>query len=269
MPIQVNNPGLVNYPDFNYAGGFPQNVVGRVTAEQAAAMAGLDVKQALDWCQYDTRYAKGGAALPSSPFQFFQTQQGQLEQLINDTTVSFSKSSMDTNMVQGGQLERGQLLVVESIQACVNVLGNFDLTLQSTGNTTLPATLPGDNVSTTATAGNIAANLIRAALRGITATLKVGNNTFESGPLMQFPAEFGVSGPSSQSFTGTAQTGVIVAEDTLLNNGFGSPRFLRFPRIIEAGQNFSVICIANNPFTPNRAFDIQFILRGLLFRDVS
>lgn len=260
---------VVDYPNFNYAGGFPQNVVGRVSAEQAAAMAGLDVKQALDWCQYDTRYAKAAAALPATPFQAFQVAIGQQETLINDTAVTFAKSKNDTNMVQGGQLERGQLLIVESIQACVTVLGNFDLTLQSTGNTTLPATLPGDNVTTAATAGSIATNLARAILRGLTLTLKVGNNTFEEGPLIQFPSEFGMTGFGTSAFTGTAQAGIIVPEDSVANNGFGQPRFLRFPRIIEAGQNFSIITTAWNTFTPNRAFDIQYILRGLLFRDVS
>ena len=260
---------VVNYPPFNYAGGFPQNVVGRVTAEQAAAMAGLDVKQALDWCQYDTRYAKAAAALPATPFQFFQNAIGQQETLINDTAVAFAKTEIDTNMVQSGQLERGQLLIVESIQAQVTVLGNFDLTLQSVGNTTLPATLPGDNVTTAATAGNIATNLARAILRGITCKLKVGNNFFEGGPLVQFPSEFGITGFGTSAFTGTAQAGIIVPEDSVANNGFGEPRFLRFPRIIEAGQNFAVQCTAFNAFTPNRAFDIQFILRGLLFRDVA
>lgn len=261
---------VTQYPAFNYAGGFPQNVVGRVTAEQAAAMAGLDVKQALDWCQYDTRYAKAGAALPSTPFQAFQNAIGQQETLINDTAVSFAKTRMDTNMVQAGQLERGQLLIVESIQACVTVLGNFDLTLQSTGNTTLPATLPTDAVQTNATAGNIATNLTRAILRGLTLQLKVGSNEFEGGPLIQFPSEFGMMGFATSAFTGTAVAGVTtVPEDSVANNGFGEPRYLRFPRIIEAGQNFSVITTAWNAFTPNRAFDIQYILRGLLFRDVA
>lgn len=265
----MRNP-LVNYPDFNYAGGFPQNVVGRVTAEQAAAMAGLDVKQALDWCQYDTKYAKAGAALPTAPFNFFAVAQTQQDTLINDTAVTFPKTAMDTNMVQAGQLERGQLLIVESIQAQVSTPGNFDLTLQSSGNTTLPATLPTNAVTTAATAGVIASNLQRAILRGCTGKLKVGsNNDFESGPLIQFPSEFGITVGGTSVFTGTAQAGVIAPEDLIANNGFGTPRFLRFPRIIEAGQNFAFICTFNNAFTPSRAFDIQIILRGLLFRDVS
>ena len=256
---------VVQYPPFNYAGGFPQNVVGRVTAEQAAAMAGLDVKQALDWVQYDTRYAKAGAALPATPFQAFQNSIGQQEPLINDAAVLITKS----RMIQGGQLERGQLLIVESIQAQVTVLGNFDLTLQSTGNTTLPSTLPGGNVTSAGTAGNIATNLARAILRGLTCVLKVGSNEFEGGPLSQFPSEFGITGFGTSAFTGTAQAGIIVPEDSVANNGFGQPRFLRFPRIIEAGQNFSIITTAWNTFTPNRAFDIQYCLRGLLFRDVA
>lgn len=260
---------LVNYPKFDYAGGFPQNVVGRVTAEQAAKMAGLDVKQALDWCQYDTKYAKAGAALPSTPINFFAIPKANNDILINDSAVVYQKTDMDTNMVQGSQLERGQVLIVESIQASVTTPSNFDLTLQSTGNTTLPATLPTDAVTTAATAGVIASNLERAILRSATGKLKVGSNDFESGPLMQFPAEFGISGYATSAFTGTAQTGVIVPADGVANNGFGQPRFLRFPRMIQAGQNFAWILTFNNAFTPSRAFDIQIILRGLLFRDVS
>lgn len=261
---------LTKYPDFNYAGGFPQNVVGRVTAEQAAAMAGLDVKQALDWCQYDTKYAKAGTALPSTDILFFAVQQGANDTLVNDSTVTFQKSAMDTNMVQASQLERGQLLIIESIQVSVTIPGNFDLTLQSTGNTTLPATLPTSAVQTNATAGVIAANLERAILQGAVGKLKVGTNFFEQGPLIQFPSEFGISGFGTSAFSGTATAAVTtVPSDVIVNNGFGNPRYLRFPRVIEAGQNFAWITNFVNTFTPSRAFSVQTILRGLLFRDVS
>ena len=248
---------------------FPHPLVGRVTAEQAAAMAGLDVKQALDWCQYDTKYAKAGTALPSTDILFFSVQQGQNDTLINDNTATYQKSAMDTNMVQASQLERGQLLIIESIQCSVTTPGNFDLTLQGSGNTTLPATLPTSGVTTAATAGVIASNLERAILRGAVGKLKIGTNFFESGPLMQFPSEFGISVGGTSVFTGTAQAGIIVPTDLVANNGFGHPRYLRFPRIIEAGQNFSWVVNFVNAFTPSRAFDIQVILRGLLFRDVS
>ncbi len=63
---------------------------------------------------------------------------------------------------------------------------------------------------------------------------------------------------------------IIVPTDLVANNGLnGQPRFLRFPRIIEAGQNFAFNVTFFNAFTASRAFDIQIILRGLLFRDVS
>lgn len=260
---------LVQYPPFNYAGGFPQNVIGRMTAEQAAAVAGLDIKQALDWCQYDTKYAVAGTALPSTDVLFFSVQQGANDTLINNAAVTFQKSAMDTNMVQASQLERGQLLIIESIQVSVTTPSNFDLTLQASGNTTLPATLPTGAVTTAATAGVMAGNLERAILRGAVGKLKVGTNFFEQGPLMQFPSEFGITGYATSAFTGTAQTGIIVPSDGVANNGFGYPRMLRFPRIIEAGQNFSFIVNFVNTFTPSRAFDVQVILRGLLFRDVS
>jgi hypothetical protein len=269
MPIN-QGAGLVPYPAFDYAGGFPQNVVGRITAEQAAAMAGLDVKQALDWCQYDTKYAVAGTALPNTDVNFFSVPQGSQDSLINNNAVAFQKSAMDTNMVQFGQLERGQMLIIESIQAQISTPGNFDLTLQASGNTTLPATLPTSAVITNATAGVIASNLERAILRGAVGKLKIGTNFFESGPLIQFPSEFGMSGYGTSVFSGTATAAVLtVPTDLISNNGFGFPRFLRFPRIIEAGQNFGFIVNFVNGFTPSRNFDIQMILRGLLFRDVS
>ncbi len=264
------NQGLVQYPNFQYAGGFPQNVVGRITPEQAAAMAGLDLKQALDWCQYDTKYAVAGTALPSTPVLFFAVQKGANDTVFNSAAVVFQKTAMDTNMVQAGQLQRGELLIVESIQANVSIPGNFDLTNQGAGNTTLPATLPTSAVSTNATAGVIAANLEKAILRSATGVLKVSTNEFESGPLMQFPSEFGITVGGTSAFTGTAQAAVVtVPSDVIANNGFGYCRFLRFPRIIEAGQNFGFNVTFNNAFTPSRNFDIQIILRGLLFRDVS
>src|SRR3990172_8938018 len=268
----MNGPNpLVQYPSFKYAGGFAQTVVGRVTAEQAAAMAGLDVKQALDWCQYDTKYSVAGTAFPTTDVVFFFVSQAQTGAVFNSTAVTYTKTPADTNMVQSSQLERGQLLIVESIQANVVTPGNFDLTNQVSGNTTLPLTLPTSAVVTNATAGVIASNLERAILRNATCKLKIGTNFFESGPLMHFPSEFGMSGFATSAFSGTATAAVVtVPTDGVVNNGFGQPRYLRFPRIIEAGQNFAIIMnFAYGGLIPSRNCDVQFILRGLLFRDVS
>jgi hypothetical protein len=261
---------LVNYPGFNYAGGFPQNVVGRITPEQAAMMAGMDIKQVLDDTLYDTKYFVAGTAVSSADIAFFSVPLNNQDAVANSAAVTFSKTPMNTNMTQAGQLERGQLFLIESIQIMVSVPGNFDLTVQSTGNTTLPATLPTSAVATNATAGVLSANLAAAILKAGVGKLKVGSNFFENGPLIQFPSEFGVSTNGTSAFSGTATAAVTtVPSDVTSNNGFGFCRYLRFPRIIEAGQNFQWTVNFFNLFTPSRNFEIQTILKGFRFRDVS
>lgn len=266
----MDNRSLVNYPQFGYAGGFPQNVIGRVTPEQAAAMAGVDVKQVLDDTLYDTKYFVAGTALTSSDIAFFSVPQNNTDSVVNSAAVTFQKTPMNTNLTQAGQLERGQMFMIESIQVMVSVPGNFDLTVQASGNTTLPATLPTSAVITNATAGVISANLAAAILKAGVGKLKVGSNFFENGPLIQFPCEFGVSTSGTSAFTGTATAAVVtVPSDVTSNNGFGFCRYLRFPRIIEAGQNFQWIVNFFNLFTPSRNFEVQTVLKGFRFRDVS
>lgn len=266
----MNQGQLVQYPQFGYAGGFPQNVVGRITPEQAAAMAGVDVKQVLDDTLYDTKYFVAGTALTSADIGFFSVPLNSQDSVVNSPAVTYAKTPMNTNMTQAGQLERGQMFMVESIQVVVSVPGNFDLTNQGSGNTTLPATLPTSAVQTNATAGVLSANLATAILKAGVGKLKVGSNFFENGPLIQFPSEFGVTTSGTSAFTGTAVAAVTtVPSDVVSNNGFGFPRILRFPRIIEAGQNFSWTVNFFNLFTPSRNFEIQTVLKGFRFRDVS
>lgn len=252
-----------------FAGGPPQPVFPQLTPAQAAQLGNLDVKQRLDYVLYDTKYFVAGTAVPTAPINMFAVAQGQQDFLANNAAVTFTKGKMDTNVVQAGQLERGQLLVVRSIEAIVSVPGNFDLTLQGSGNTTLPATLPTTAVTTAATAGVLATNLEAAILRAGVITLKVGNNYFENGPLRQFPSRFGISGYAGNSFTGTAQAGIVVPNESVSNNGFGRPRVLFDPRVILAGQNFAVILEFGSAFTPSRNFEIQMCLCGELYRDIS
>lgn len=260
----------MNGPQVGFLGGPGQPVFPRLTPEQAAAMADLDTKQMLDWVMYDTKYFVAGTALPLTPINFFQVQIGQQDFAGNSLAITFQKTKFNTNMVQSGQLERGQVLIVRSMEAIVSTPGNFDLTNQATGNTTLPATLPTMAVQTNATAGVIVSNLESAILKSGICTLKVGNNFFENGPLIQFPSRFGISGYAGNSFTGTATAAVTtVPNDAISNNGFGLPRILIEPRPIIAGQNFQVILEFGNGFTPQRNFEIQFCLCGELYRDVS
>lgn len=266
MPMyQYQTPG----PQGGFAGGPGQPVFPRLSPEQAAQLGNLDVKQALDYVLYDTKYFVAGTVMPTSQITFFAVQQGAQDVVANSVGVAFTKNKAQTNIVQPAQLERGQLFICRSIEAVVTVPGNFDLTNQSTGNTTQPSTLPASNVSTTATAGVLATNLEAALLKMGYISLKVGNNIFEQGPLIQFPSSFGISGYAGAAFTGTAQAGVIVPNEAVANNGFGQPRVLAWPRTILAGQNFGVNLEFPVAFTPSRNCEIQICLRGDLYRDIS
>lgn len=252
-----------------FAGGQAQPVFPLLTPEQAATIGNLEVKQVLDWVLYDTKYFVAGSAMPTTVIKFFAVQGGAQDVVANSTGVSFTKTKIDTNITQPAQLERGQLMITRSIEAIVSTPGNFSLTNQGSGNTTLPSTLPTSAVTTAATAGVLASNLEAALLQMGCLTLKVGTNEFESGPLIQYPSSFGISGYAGGVFTGTAQTGVIVPNEAIANNGFGSPRLLYQPRTILAGQNFGVNLEFPISFTPSRNCQIQICLRGELYRDVS
>lgn len=263
-------PNVPAVPYGEFAGGPGQPVFPRLTKEQAAQLGNLDVKQRVDWVMYDTKYFVAGTAMPLTPINFFAVPQASQDVVANSPAVAFTKGKLSTNMVQGGQLERGQLLIVRTIEAVVSIPGNFDLTSQGSGNTTLPATLPTTAVQTNATAGVLATNLEYAVLQAGVIGLKVGNNIFENGPLIQFPSRFGISGYAGNSFTGTAVAGVTtVPNEAIANNGFGRPRVLIDPRIILAGQNFGVILEFGNAFTPSRNMQIQICLCGELYRDIS
>ena len=264
-----NQSPWVNYPTLGFAGGEPRPVIGRVSAEEAAAMAGLDVKQAIDWVQYDTKYYVAGTAVNSADQIFFSVPINGQDSLGNNSAVVFSKTQMATNMVQGGQLQRGNILIVESLQAQITIPGNLDSTLQASGNTTLPLATGTAVGAATATAGVLLGNIYSAIAKSGVIRLKIGNKEFERGPLEQFPSEFGGSGFNSLVQAGTSPATSIPVNDGIINNGFGFARMFRQPRQIVAGQNFGVYLNFFNPFNPSRNFDITIALRGILFEDVS
>lgn len=265
----------VNYTvpaDFgSFAGGAPQAVFPGVDAGLAAKLANVDVKQQMDWTLYDTKYFVAGTALPTSQITFFSAQIGSQDVVANSTGVAFTKTEADTNITQPNQLERGQIFICRSIQAQVTEPGNFSLTVQATQNTTLELTGPTSAIATAATGGVIISNLVFNYLTRGVIKLKVGTNFFESGPLSHFPSEFGISGYASTAATGlqaNAPAAVTVPNEAVANNGFGRGRYI-IPRTILGGQNFGVGLVFPVSFTPSRNSQIQIILRGTLYRDVS
>lgn len=264
-PSQVTKP-----LNLNFAGGFPRPVLNQLSAADRRALEGLILKDCIDYVLYDTKYIKGATAVGTAPFTFFQVQQGVTDQVINDSAISYTKTAQETNMTQAGQLARGRMLIVESIQCRVTVPGNLDVSSQSTGNTTLPnATGTAATLDATHSA-IVVSNLEVAVLNSLFIQMKTGEKTYEEGPAYQFPSEFGISGYASGFELGTVTAGSNISMgESVANNGFGKARCLRIPRVILPGQNFSVPAQFFNNLTPGRPFAIQVLYRGLLFRDVQ
>lgn len=261
--------GFFSPQQVGFGDGAPLPLLNNLTPEQAALLAKYDMKQIIDGCRYDTKYAVAGTAVNGSDIFFFTQQVGQQDQLVNNSAVTFQKTKAMTNMVQSGQLERGTTMIVTSIQCMVSIPNNLDQTLQGSGNTTLPLITGLAEAATTATSGVLAGGLWSAICKQGYVELTVGPNRFEAGPMIQFPSEFGASG-----FNAAVQNGTVVATDIpvidgVVNNGFGFARQLLVPRTIEPGQNFNVKLNFFNLFNPSRNFEIQVLLRGLELRDIA
>lgn len=265
----MNGSPFYNYPQPGWGPAGPVPLIPTFSDAQAF-LAGKDPKQTVDTVLYDTKSYVAGTAVNSSDTIFFATPVNGTDTLGNNSAVSFVKTPMQTNLVQAGQLQRGETLLVTSLQACITIPGNLDVSVQSTGNTTLPLATGTNATLTASTSGILMGNLYNAIVKSGVLRWKVGNNFFEGGPLEQFPSEFGASGFNSGVELGTVTAGSnISANDGVINNGFGFPRQLIIPRTIIAGQNFGVYLNFYNLFNPGRNFDIQICLRGLLYRDVS
>jgi hypothetical protein len=212
-----------------------------------------------DHIRYDTLRFKAGADTPTSVFRLFQVPRGQSTTVANAPTESYIKDLIDTNMEAAGTLPAGQEMIVHSIQVFVNIPGQTD--------TSYPTSGPGAELPTNPAFGAFAvsSNLMRAVLTQAYLRFKVGEKTYEEGPLYQFPSAFGISGFSGQVTTATATT----FGDSVSNNGFGRPRELFEPRHIPELVNFGVDIQFIQPLTITRQFTLSVLLHGLLFRPVQ
>lgn len=267
MPQYPN--GFYPGQQLGWGGGAALPLLNGLSDDQIALLRGRDPKQIVDGCLYDTKYFVAGTAVNSADIYFFQQQLAQQDAIGNNAAVTFQKQLCDTNMVQSGQLERGTTMIVTSLQAQISIPNNLDLSLQSAGNTTQPLITGLAEGATTATSGALVGSLWHAITEAGYVTWKVGPNRFEEGMLSHFPSEFGASG-----FNAAVQNGTVVATDIpvidgVVNNGFGVPRTLIYPRTIEPGQNFNVKLNFYNLFNPSRNFRIRLLLRGLILRDVA
>src|SRR5215467_13994775 len=76
---------------------------------------GKTVKSVLGFRLYDQFRFVAGTAVSTATFSFFQTPQGQTQAGQNFTTT-YTKTLIDTNMIQAGQLPKGQYFEVHSMQ---------------------------------------------------------------------------------------------------------------------------------------------------------
>jgi hypothetical protein len=216
----------------------------------------IEFKDALDFVMYDSIRLSAGAAVATAPVTLFQVPVGQQTTIFNGNT-QYTKTPIDTNMVQAGQLPRGHHLIVNSIQAKVTVPAQTDTTYSSSGP---DAGLPTSTVPAAVVGG---VNLLEAITNQAFLTFHVSTKDYEQGPLYQFPSEFGISG-----YTG-ATTAAQTNNEGVANNGFGRPRPLYMPRFIPELTNFSVVVQFIDALSITRQCQIQILLHGLLLRPVQ
>jgi hypothetical protein len=186
---------------------------------------------------------------------FFQTPQGQ-QQAGQNFATQYTKTLIDTNMETAGQLPKGQYFDVSSIQCRVITTGATDTTYGSSG--------PGTEMPTdpTGAASVGAANLEKAIVEAGFMTFKIENREYEQGKLIHFPSPYG--------FTGFAGAGVSTTDAVaIVNNGFGRPFRLDPHRHIDGLRNFNVTMQFAYAFTPQRNFNVEVCLEGVLYRDIA
>lgn len=217
---------------------------------------GRRVADTLDYVLYDTQRVKAGTALPTSEFRFFTIGLGGQQAGLNFAT-QYEKTEIDTNLDQSGMLPLGWLLRVDSIQCRIIFTGATDTTYGAAGAATEMPTNP-------APAAIISApNEEKAILEGGVWSFFIGTKDYENGKFIHAPAEFGISG-----FAGGGRDDEV-DNCAIANNGFGRPRILKQSRWIKGLRNFRINAKFAYAITPNRNFNIEFALRGLLERNVQ
>lgn len=214
-------------------------------------------KDAYGYRLYDTVRIKAGTALSTAEFQFFQIPVGQNTTGLNFAT-SYPKTFIDTNIKAAGQIQKGRLFRIISMQIRLVESGATDTTYGSSGAGTEMPTAP------TGAAAVSAVNEEKALLEGSFYTFQVDDRDFEQGKGIHFPSPYGFSGFAGGGIPGTSNTDAVA----VVNNGFG--RFYQFPviRNIDGLRQFTVKGQFAYAITPTRNSNIECCLEGLLYRSV-
>lgn len=247
-------------------GRYPvQSPVGLVYNQQTAGLLpkGANPADALDWYLYDTLRFKAATAMPTQELRFFTLGIGQQQGIANANTEQYTKTLSDTNLQDGYRLQRGEVMIVDTIQMCVEFSGSTDTTYPTSG---AGAEEPTD---TTAAAPISSSNAISAICFQGAITFTVGEKQYERGQLIQFPSEFGFSGWAGGASSGSTAVNALTNTEAHVNNGFGRARYLRFERMIPALTNFWVSLFWLQAFTNPRQFNLRCYLGGTLYRNVQ
>lgn len=215
------------------------------------------LKDAYGYRLYDTWRVVAGTVLPTNPFQFFATPQGQQQSGLNFAT-QYAKSLIDTNLQQAGQIQKGRYFQVESMQVRVIDTGAISTAFGSSGPGTQLVTSPAGAATVSGSQEE------KTILESLVVTYQQDNRDYEQGKAIHFPSPYGMSGFAGGGIPGTSNTDAFA----VINNGFG--RFYRFPvlRNIDGLRQFGVQAQFGYAWTPVNNFNIELCLEGLLWRPV-
>ncbi len=190
-----------------------------------------------------TAWAKGNLDL-------FQDGIGKQVTVPNDAATQYTQDYSDTNMKSsGGTFTKGTSMVVQSIQAPIDIPASLDTT----------ALLNGEAIDPTPQAQpavGVGPAALCAALRdNVALHFEVDNVTFEEGPLKFFPSDFSLTGATNGISDGYASNGV-------------KGRYLSRVRHIESQQPFVVHLTVENAITISRSCRIGVALVGVIYQPV-
>lgn len=249
----------MNYYPPNYWQGYP-----------GQRLVAANMVDAIGFRLYDTFRIKAGTAIPTTPFEFFQSPLGTRVAGLNFATT-YAKNLQDTNMKTNQTLPKGQFFRIGSMQIMITPVGSTDTTYGSSGPGTELPTDPSYAVAVAST------NLTVATAQASFYTFRVAEKNYEQGRGDMFPPAYGYCGfagggatPNTVDDAGAQSDPALTSTfESVTNIGFGRPWIFPIPRDIDQLRDFGVQGQFAYELTPSRNMTITCILEGLLLRPVQ
>lgn len=213
--VYVDRPG----PGRLYDPTYIQNFDGMTTRDYLKYFKD-GIKNARDHSRVDTRIWAPATTIAAGTYDFFQTKSGD-EEMSLDGGTSITKTDYHTNMQEGGKIEKGASLIVDSLQ--------IEVTIPHREFNAFSADLSPSSAAVTATDTSSATAHMLALDRACIFELWRGQKLLAEGTLSDFPAEGGFFG----AFGGSTPEGYI-------QNGFGQAKYLREIVVLDAGYLFKL-----------------------------